>query len=64
MGQSIYWIKFDMTLTCCLDLTFVIADFLVDKACRPQKPLLVYALYLNVDWLLTFVQQLKLHVVF
>ncbi len=26
-----------------------IADFLVDKLCRPQKPLLIYALYLNVN---------------
>ncbi len=29
--------------------TFVIADFLVDKPCRPQKTLLTYALYLNVN---------------
>ncbi len=30
-----------MKLTCCLALTFVIVDFLVDKPFRPQKPLLM-----------------------
>ncbi len=30
---------------------FVIADLLVDKPCRPQKPLLIYAtLYIEVVW--------------
>ncbi len=49
MGQSLYWIKCDMKLTCCVAFTFVIADFLVDKPCRPQTPLVIYALYLNVN---------------
>ncbi len=61
MNESLCWIKLDMKLTCCLVFTFVTADFLVDKAYRPQNPLLIYALYLNVndyfriDWILTFV---------
>ncbi len=49
MGQSLCWIKFDMKLTCCLAFTFVIVGFLVDKPCRPLKPLLIYALYLTVN---------------
>ncbi len=47
LGQSLCWIKFDMNWTCCLSFTFVIVDFLVDKPCRPQTPLLIYALYLT-----------------
>ncbi len=49
MGQSLCWIKFDIKWTCCLAFTFVIVDFLVDKPCRPQKPLLIYALYVTVN---------------
>ncbi len=37
-----------MKLTFCLAFTFVIVDFSVDKPCRPQKPLLIYAVYLTV----------------
>ncbi len=56
-----YWIQFDMKWTCCLAFTFVIVDFLVDKPCKAQQPLLIYALYLNVtdyfwiDLIITFV---------
>ncbi len=45
------WVKVyaELNLTYCRAFTFVIADFLVDKPCRPQKPLLIDALYLNVN---------------
>ncbi len=39
-------LKFDMKLTCYMAFTFVMANFLIDKPCRPQTPLLIYALYL------------------
>ncbi len=48
-GQTLWWIEFDMKLTSCLAFTFVIVDFLVDKQCRPQQPLLIYALYITVN---------------
>ncbi len=50
----------DLKLTCSLAFTFVMADFLVAKPCRPPKCLLVYALNITVNdyfffyWVLTF----------
>ncbi len=61
VGESLCWIKFDMKMTFCPTFTFVNADFVVDKPCRPQTPLLIYVLFLNVndyfsiEWIIIFV---------
>ncbi len=38
-GSNRILIKFNMKLICCLTFTFAIADFIVDKPCRPRYPL-------------------------
>ncbi len=47
----VQWVKAytDLNVTCCLAFTLVITDFLDDKTCRPQKLLLINAVYLNIN---------------